>query len=94
VNTTDVYAADRAARMLREYAARELAAELGCEVEPSQGGKVEARGRGWLLIGTPAEVRAEVLRMQEQEQEQERQRERRRQLLEWLDVLGTQGGPA
>jgi hypothetical protein len=69
VNTTDVYAADRAARMLLGYAARQLAAELRCEVEPARDGKVEARGPGWLLIGTPAEVRDEVLRMRQPERE-------------------------
>jgi hypothetical protein len=83
----------RAARVLREYAAKQLAAELRCKVAPAplRPGRVEASGRGWLLIGTPEEVRAEVLRMQEQER---RQRERRTQLLEWLDVLGTLGRPS
>jgi hypothetical protein len=71
VSTADVYHAARADRVLREYAARQLAAELRCKVAPAplRPGRVEASGPGWLLIGTPEEVRAEVLRMQEQARE-------------------------
>jgi hypothetical protein len=82
--------AAEAQRMRDGLEARSLARELGCEVtaHPELAGRVEA----WdplpgltLLIGTPDEVRAEVVAC--------RAEDRARLLRLWLSVLGSQGQP-
>lgn len=75
-------AAAWAARRRGRVEADCLAAELGCEVtpHPERPGVVEARGPSpgvYVLVGTPAEVRAAG---------------REGQLRQWLAVLGTLAG--
>jgi hypothetical protein len=81
VSITGAWAAAGGQREREEFAAAELAAELGCEVTryPALPGKVEARyplPGLTCLIGTPAEVRKEV---------------REAGLRLWWSVAGTQG---
>jgi hypothetical protein len=84
LNVTAAWVAAEAARMRGQHEARLLADELGCEVtpHPERPGVVEAREPSpgvYVLVGTPAEVRAAG---------------REAQLREWLAVLGTLRGSA